>query len=115
MKDYLTAENERNHRNHRLYERLMRLAVGKDARVLVAHHLTFDVAAGGEEEPNEVPSADTLMFCHVLMTQVFGLGALAVMAQLAVRPVEGGERDKHLEMLLDLHEGKIVDVEVHRA
>lgn len=111
MKDYLMAENNRNHKNHRLYERLMRLAVGDDARVLVAHHLTFDVAKGGEEEPNEIPSADTLMFCHELMTRVFGPSAMAIMAQLAVRPVEGGERDAHLENMLSLRE-RVLKTEV---
>jgi hypothetical protein len=96
MKDYLAAENERNHRNHRVYERFMRLATGEDTNVLVKHHITFEVAADGE--PNEVPSADTLMFCHELMEKVFGMSALALMAQLAVRPVE--ERDAHFEQLV---------------
>ncbi len=96
MKDYLKYENDRNHRNHALYERFMRLAVGKDVNILVAHHITFEVDG---EEPNEIPSVDTLMFCHELMHKVFGDNFMYYLAQLAVRGPE--KRDEHFAMLLD--------------
>lgn len=105
MKDYLAAENARNHRNHRLYERFLRMAFGPEATVLVAHHLNYEVAEGSGGEPIEIPSADTMMFCHELMEKVFGIDDMHyAMAQLAVRPVE--ERDPHFELLLDRLEEK---------
>lgn len=105
MKNYLQYENERNQRNHKLYERLMRLAFGKDATILVAHHLNFELV--GDEEPTEIPSADTLMFDHQLMQKVFGDNFYFYVAQLAVRPVE--QRDVHLAFLLDKLEGGRLD------
>lgn len=106
LKDYLNYENERNHKNHALYERLMRRALGQDTQILVKHHLTFEVAG---QEPNEVPSADTLMFDHDLMTKVFGHRALAVMAQLAIRAAE--ERDEKLLWWLERVEAESTGAE----
>lgn len=85
LKNYEVYENERNLRNHKLYERMVRKALGADTNILVVHHITFQVAGG---EPNEIPSADTLMFDHVFMRKVFGEDYGEVMAQLALTPVE---------------------------
>jgi len=94
MKDYLSAEHDRNLHNHRLYERLLRLAHGPDLSVLVAHHITITLEVGGD--PNEIPSADTLLFDHEFMGRAFGQPThFEVMAQLAVEPV--GRRDLRLE------------------
>lgn len=98
-KNYEVYENERNTRNHQLYERLVRKAFGADTNVLVVHHITFQVAGG---EPNEIPSADTLMFDHVLMRKVFGEDYSEVMASLALSPVE--TRDKVLMNYIELLE-----------
>jgi hypothetical protein len=101
MKDYLTAENERNHHNHVLYERLLRLAFGPDIQILVAHHLTFEMAGSGD--PNEIPSADTLIFDHDLMGRAFGTpGCYEVIAQLALEPAV--QRDRRLEDFVTVQE-----------
>lgn len=104
MKNFLEYENARNHKNHRLYERFMRLAVGKDTDVLVVHHITFKME--GEDDGNEIPSADTLMFDHELMKRVFGDNFLYYVTQLAVRSCE--ERDAHFAYLLDKVEQEAV-------
>ena len=102
MKDYLVAENDRNHKNHALYERMLRKAFGPDTRILVAHHLTFEVAGG---EPVEIPSADTFMFDHLLMQRVFGEDAGEVMAQLALTPTETRDQVLNNFMELKAHHG----------
>lgn len=85
MKDYLAYENSRNKTNHELYQRFIRKAVGADADVLVVHHVTYKRPG---HEPNEIPSADTMMFCHDLMEAVFGDYAMSVMSHLARTPAE---------------------------
>lgn len=97
MKDYLVSENERNHRNHALYERMLRKAFGQDTAIMVVHHITVEVAGG---EPFEIPSADTLMFDHVLMQRIFGEDSGEVMAQLALTPTE--TRDKVLSNFMEM-------------
>lgn len=86
MKDYLAYENSRNKTNHELYQRFIRKAVGADADVLVVHHVTYKRPG---HEPNEIPSADTMMFCHDLMEAVFGDAFIGIMAVLACTPAEG--------------------------
>lgn len=104
MKDFLGYENARNKRNADLYERLIKLAIGKDVKcaVLIGHHLTFELN-GDLETENEIPSADCLMFDHELMTAVFGREkAIDTMRTLATLPCEA--RDNALRLLLDTHE-----------
>lgn len=98
-KNYEAYENDRNARNHQLYEKLVRKAFGADTNILVVHHITFAVAGS---DPNEIPSADTLMFDHVIMNRVFGEDAGEVMAQLALTPVE--TRDKVLNNFMEMKE-----------
>lgn len=95
LKNYLVYEDERNQRNHRLYERMLRRAFGgADVTVLIAHHLNF--MTEGMDKPVEIPSADTLMFDHDIMTRVFGHSrAHEIMRQLATVPCD--MRDDVLE------------------
>lgn len=96
-KDYLDAENVRNKSNHGVYEKFLRRAVGEpDANVLIVHHLTVKTK---DQDPNEIPSADTMMFCHELMKAVFGAKAQEYMQRLAAVPVE--RRDALLAQLLE--------------
>lgn len=89
MKDYLSFENARNKTHAALYERLIKLALGRDdVAVLVGHHLTFELDLDGDgrldiESMNEVPSADCLMFDHDIMLKVFGNRAFDIMRALA--------------------------------
>lgn len=104
MKDYLSAENARNHRNHKIYERLLKAATGA-GEVLIVHHLTFMIPG---QEANEIPSADTLIFDLELMTNVFGSKAQSVMQQLAVCNVD--TRDALLEQYMDSLVSEMVEV-----
>jgi hypothetical protein len=96
MKDYLVAENQRNRRNAPLYTEILRRCYG-DTQVVVGHHVSFDATT----EPNEIPSADTLLFDHEIMGRVFGERSIPIMRELASVPAE--DRDMilkgHLENL----------------
>jgi hypothetical protein len=87
MKDYLGYENARNKVNAELYVKLVKRAFGPDADVLIGHHLCFEL--GGQiNTENEIPSADTLIFDHDVMTTVFGDRALSIMNHLSTIPAE---------------------------
>jgi hypothetical protein len=92
IKYYLGFENERNARNGDLFTNLIKIAFGSDEVVIPGHHFMFDTAADMDRHDlskvNEIPSADTLIFDHYVMTRVFGDKAVAVMADLACRPVD---------------------------
>lgn len=97
FKDFLVFENQRNHDGHKTFERFLRKALGKEVEVLVAHHIVYLVEG---EEPNEIPSADTLCFSPELMGAVFGeRKAGQIMLTLAHRTPE--LRDKVLADFLD--------------
>ena len=87
IKDYLTSENERNKAHAALYEQMLRHAYReqRDCAVLIGHHLTFQFG-GSIETENEIPSADTLLFDHDIMTRLFGDRAPMVMRALASVP-----------------------------
>lgn len=105
MKDYLSYENDRNHRNAELYERFLRMALDKpEVAVLIGHHITFEFDCDGDGKldistMNEVPSADCLLFDHELMGKVFGPHASIIMATLSQVPCE--ERDELFGRYLD--------------
>lgn len=100
MKNYLESENARNQRNHKLFETLLKRACGSDkAMVLIGHHLTFELP---EEAPNEIPSADCLMFDHDLMKVVFPDDYLNVIQTLAMTPTAA--RDAMLAHILEERE-----------
>lgn len=94
MKDFLGTENARNKANASLYTAIMKQAIGKDAQVLIGHHLSFELG-GDIGTENEIPSADTLMFDHDVMTAVFGAFAIDIMQHLAATPCQS--RDRVLE------------------
>jgi hypothetical protein len=93
VKDYLGFENERNKRSAKLFADILVAAYGTDIDVLVGHHVTFEHHADIASE-NEIPSADTLLFCHELMGRVFGAAAPEIMADLVRLPAES--RDARL-------------------
>jgi len=99
VKDYLQSENARNKQHAELYEKLIKKAFG-DCQVMIGHHLSFEMG-GDLNTENEIPSADTLMFCHNAMGKVFGDNAVMVMRTLATLPAE--ERDDMLAKLYDRH------------
>ena len=112
LKDYLGYENQRNKDHAALYTRLMQKAIGGNVAVLIGHHLTFEIN-GDLATENEIPSADTLMFDHDLMTKVFGPRAIHVMIHLASVPCE--QRDAMLVHYLDDQEAVERMEEMERA
>lgn len=94
VKNYLETENARNKANADLYSRMIRLAFGDKDQIMIAHHLTFETD-NNLQSVNEIPSADTLIFDHYAMGQIFGSQAKLLMGALAQMPVD--ERDAALE------------------
>ena len=94
-RDYLSSEDMRNRQNAALYSALVKAAHG-DVTVFVGHHISFQ-KGGDITTENEIPSADSALFCHEIMTAVFGDSALDIMAQLARTP--SAQREAALAML----------------
>ena len=87
IKDFLGEENARNKRNAALYTLVMQRALGCKTDVLIGHHLCFEMEKDIATE-NEIPSADTMLFDHGVMSKVFGDRALEVMQHLARTPTD---------------------------
>ena len=103
-KYYLQAENDRNTRHGLLFIALIKRAFGVDEVTFPGHHFVFDHAADMQAlniaTMNEIPSADTLLFDHPIMTAVFGDRALGIMARISQEPAE--TRDALVQRELDL-------------
>lgn len=103
MKDWLSYEQSRNKANASLYERILTIAdLGPDIAVLIGHHIGFEFNKDLSTE-NEIPSADTLIFDHDIMSRVFGSRFVAIMAELATVPAD--RRDSALKRHLELKYG----------
>lgn len=101
MKNYLESELARNHTNKHLYERLLKIAVA-GCSVEVGHHVTIHL---GDEDGNEIPSADAVLFDHDIMQKVFGHSYMSVMLTLASTPTD--KRDSVLAAIMDNLEVKV--------
>lgn len=101
LRDYLSWHDTRNVQGHKAITRFLNRALGhpKDLKVVVGHHITYQVDE--ESVPNEIPSADSLLFDHDIMHLVFGDEYKTIMVQLATRVPELRERvlSNHLDML----------------
>jgi hypothetical protein len=97
-KDYLTAEEARNKDSADLFQALVQRAFGTSDDVSVGHHISFQ-PHGKVKELNEIPSADTAIFDHVLMGEVFGDQAIPLMQALAALPCE--RRDAKLREVFE--------------
>jgi hypothetical protein len=95
-KEYLSFENKRNKRFHKLYSAILHEAFGNCS--VIGHHVCFTDDNG---DLNEIPSADTLIFDHNVMVRVFGVTAMAVMSQLAITTVDNDARDNLLAELFE--------------
>lgn len=98
--DILENENQRNHDCHKIIEKFLRMATGQpELEILVAHHIVFELP---DEDTNEIPSTDTLMFNHELMSAVFAENAQEIMVTLVKLPVaeRGAALDGFLNMAL---------------
>ena len=88
-KNWLNNENGRNERHRPVYVKILCLAYNPH-EVVIGHHLLV-VPSGRGAAPEEIPSADALIFDHGIMRQVFGDRALEVMAACAQAPAEARE------------------------
>jgi hypothetical protein len=101
MKNYLAFEDQRNVDGKETFRRLLERAFKAkklDLKgTMVAHHIVFEV---DDDAPNEIPSADTLIFDHDIMGAVFGADkAGMIMRTLVMRAPE--LREKVLKDFLD--------------
>jgi hypothetical protein len=97
----LRSEIARNEAGAKIFERFLTRAYKGPVHVFISHHIGYDmpVKPGEPRHPIEVPSADTLLFSHALMSMVFGESAGSIMrALLLCRPEH---REEHLERELD--------------
>lgn len=95
-KEWLGNESRRNKRNADLFTDIVKAAYGCDEAVLIGHHIGFQRGSDISTE-DEIPSADSLIFDHPIMTAVFGDKAPDVLAELATLPVP--KRDHRLAEL----------------
>jgi hypothetical protein len=104
-KYWLQAENDRNTHNGLNFIDIIKKAFGVNEVVMVGHHFVFEPTEAMKKldlsQLNEIPSADTLIFDHDIMTAVFGADAKIIMAQLSQLPVTGGARDAKLREFIN--------------
>lgn len=98
IEEYISTEIARNKAHGKLFAAIMRIAFGNDDDVSIGHHLSFQ-PHGDIDSLNEVPSADTLIFDHKVMTAVFGSNAVRVMQRICSFPADS--RDGELQRLFD--------------
>lgn len=102
-KYWLQAENDRNTHHGDVFIDLIKRAFGVDEVVMVGHHFVFEpkgsMAALDLTHLNEIPSADTLIFDHDIMGEVFGEDAERIMVQCALAKV--ADRDALVREALD--------------
>lgn len=102
-------ENQRNAQSADLFKAIIKEAKGV-TDVIIAHHLVCVVSEEGKDHftytiVQEIPSADTLIFDHDIMSTIFGVSYKEVMKELACEPVES--RDKLLRKLYNMRNGKL--------
>jgi len=102
-KYYLQSENERNTQHGMIFIDLIKRAFGVDEVVMVGHHFVFEPKDSMLKldltKLNEIPSADTILFDHDIMREVFGEKALPLMIECAKVPV--AQRDLLIKAALD--------------
>lgn len=99
QKYWLAWENERNVQHGPVFIELIRRAFAVDEVVMVGHHFVFEPKAAMQHldltKLNEIPSADTLLFDHEIMSEVFGpADAIDIMVALARLPA--AKRDPYV-------------------
>lgn len=82
---YLAGEGKRNRANADLFQALLCLAWGDNCSVITGHHVSF-LFDGDLSTEDEVPSADSVLFDHDIMSGVFPDDYLKIMSALAPMP-----------------------------
>lgn len=94
---FLSGEGKRNRAAADLFQRLLTIAWG-NCQVIVGHHVAFQFDNDLTTE-DEIPSADTLLFDHGIMTAVFGEDAIPLMQRIAA--MLPGEREAEVQRALE--------------
>lgn len=89
-KAYLNPEMERNKLNAQLFTDILQRVFGPEYDVLVGHHVTFE-KHGDITTEDEIPSADTLLFCHEILQALFGPGWEDAACELVLTPAHQRE------------------------
>jgi hypothetical protein len=96
--DFIMDEKTRNWENRETYGRLIRRGLGCQGVIVFSHHLIFHPADGSP--PQEIPSADALIFNPWIMSKAFGpVGGKQIAAHLASLDLPA--RDAQLKKYLD--------------
>lgn len=88
------TENQRNEDNLDLFTAMIRETHDQVQLVVVGHHIIYKEH---DKSPQEIPSADYLIFDHEIAQKVWGLKWREVLTQLAMEPAAG--RDALLRRL----------------
>jgi hypothetical protein len=108
-KQWVFDEVHRNVTNAALFATLACASYGQEFEFFIGHHLAYKRTHKDITTKSEIPSADTLLFDHDIMIDVFGPRALDVMAQLARTPT--AKREAVLEQMLRDHKsGNLLDM-----
>jgi hypothetical protein len=78
-------ENARNTSNEALFAAMVREAYPDATLVVAGHHIFY--RRDGHISPEEIPSADALIFDHFIARKVWGDSYRDVLTQLALEPV----------------------------
>jgi hypothetical protein len=97
-KNWIGDEGRRNREHAALFAGLITRAYGTTFELFVGHHVAFKARHQNLTTENEIPSADTLIFDHEIMKEVFGDKYLGVLVQLAQVPC--GQREELLSKLM---------------
>jgi hypothetical protein len=94
---YLPGEGKRNRSNADLFLLMLCIAWEEDCQVMTGHHIGFMFDADLSTQ-DEIPAADTLLFDHEVMAQLFPQDYQEVMLHLAT--LRRYERENYIRKLL---------------
>lgn len=103
VKNWLNDENARNKRNRALYSAILNQAYPQCRMTLIMHHLSFQLPG---HEPQEIPAADTLLFCRDIMQRCFGADAEKIMVNAAT-VMTARDRDDYVKQEFEARFGEI--------
>lgn len=95
------TENQRNEDNFDLFNAMIKETRDNVQVVVAGHHIIYKVV---DEVPQEIPSADCLIFNHEMAQKIWGPKWKDILTQLALEPVP--QRDALLHRLYHEREGK---------
>lgn len=94
---YLSGEGKRNRANADLYQAMLQIAWGDGCSVITGHHVSF-LFDGDLSTEDEIPSADSLLFDHDVMSCLFPADYIDIMRQIA--PLRRYARENYVRALM---------------